>query len=213
MSKSLSIVLFCTAITSVACSSTPTAQSPTSPLAMTPPPTTQLREEVTPTTEPTQFVSPLPSPTSRPPTASAPEQSIEPLDRTSPESIVKWVRYALEKENLSILDHLAYDTLQYGPCESEWIGTFTKKQFLDEVGLRLANHPKCSAYSYSSGAVTTLWVLTTDWNPVWDFGDVPSSEHFVFVFSDQWAMDEGLYLYGVCVTASPPPFENPIPCP
>ena len=158
-------------------------------------------------------VSPFISPISPLTTPSIAEQRIKPLNLTSPDSILEWIEHGLNTADMQVFDLSARDSVGYGLCESEGIGAFTNKQFLDEVRLRLSSQPKCSVYTYHSGEINTLWVLTSGWSPTWDFGGGNNSGYLMFEFSDQWTQGDGLYLAGVCITTMPPPFPDGKPCP
>ncbi len=150
-------------------------------------------------------ISPLISPLiARPPA--------EQLDLKSPDSIVKWLEYSLNATDMQVFDLSTNDLIRYGPCESEWTGSFTKELFLDEVKLRISSQPKCASYKYDVGTIKTLYVLTSGWNPSWDLGGGIKSEHLTLIFSDQDAESTGFFLAGVCITTMPPPFPDGIPC-
>jgi hypothetical protein len=181
------------------------------PLSVLPSPTSVLTE-ISRSAEPTRLVSLLPSPTSQPTPSPTKEQKLEPLDRTSPDSVLEWLKHGMKGTDTSVFALLAYDTVGYGPFESEPMGVFTKEQFLDEIEVRIASRPSCLEYRYDTGAINELWVATTDWNPVWDFGSQTKSRTVVFLFSDQLTKNDGLYLVGAWVTTIPAVLYEGIPC-
>jgi hypothetical protein len=193
------------------CARRATLVSPLKSPSVLPSPTSVLTE-ISRSAEPTRLVSLLPSPTSQPTPSPTKEQKLEPLDRTSPDSVLEWLKHGMKGTDTSVFALLAYETVGYGPFESEPMGVFTKEQFLDEIEVRIASRPSCLEYRYDTGAINKLWVATTDWNPVWDFGSQIKSGTVVFMFSDQLTKNDGLYLVGAWVTTSPAVLYEGIPC-
>lgn len=142
---------------------------------------------------------PLPTDTPVPTVTVQAVKPSKPLQRTSLESILEWIKYGMVKPDVTVFETLASATIVYGPNESEGTGSYTKEQFLEEIKLRLPSQPKGVTYDYRPGEITTLYITTRNWNPAWDFGGKLTSNCVVFDFSDQGTKKEGLYLTGVYV--------------
>jgi hypothetical protein len=126
-----------------------------------------------------------------------------PLDRKSLESILAWVEYGLAQSDINVFDILSWEKIAYGPCHSEWTGSFTKQEFLEELQIRLPRQPKCVTYLSREGAINIISITTTGWDPAWvvpGFGDeYLYSTCIKLDFSDQLTKDVGYTLRGICI--------------
>ncbi|HSB66286.1 MAG TPA: hypothetical protein VLD65_06890 [Anaerolineales bacterium] len=139
--------------------------------------------------------TPLPSRTLTPTPTLVPRPS-EPLDRTSAESILEWLNYALSEPDFSFFEKIARPRIELGHAYSEGSGSyFTKEEFLEQVRQRISVQPRIAAYDIHHGEINTLFVITQGWFPAWEFGK--RSNCAGFDFSDQWTKEEGLSLFGI----------------
>jgi hypothetical protein len=157
--------------------------------------------------------TPLPAHT-RTPTPTPVDRPGEPLDRTSAESVLEWLNYSLSEPDMSFFECLALPEIVYGPAYSEGTGTYSKDEFLEQVRQRISVRPRINAYNVHLGEINTLFVITWDWFPAWDFEDSAGklvSNCVVLDFSDQWTKGEGLSLHGVYTTLCFGFMETPFP--
>jgi hypothetical protein len=178
----------------------PDAVQPGTPIPILYPGPTSLLAEPSAVPYPPIQDTPIPQNTNTPliPTIVIPvAKPSEPLNKISVESILEWMRYAMENSVIAVFDALASNKIYYGPYASEPIGFYMKEQFIEEVGRRLSSHPKCVTYEYRTGEISVLYITTSGWIPEWDFGGQHISNCVIFDFADQGTKEEGLYLRGV----------------
>lgn len=121
------------------------------------------------------------------------------LDRKDPSSLVQWLRYGLEMQDLSYIRPLLAETIRYSRAFSDLPGeNLSKATFLSEFERRLANHPFCISYNIQLGGINELFIATGVWNPPWEF-DGAEWDNLILDFSDYWTKEEGLYLFGAYV--------------
>jgi hypothetical protein len=157
------------------------------------------------------------SPTARkPPAISSSTPTLElpgVLNRKDPLSLVRWLQYGLENQNVSFINPLLADNIWYSLAFSDLIGeTLSKEVFLEQLKRRLSNHLVCLSYVFHFGESNRLSISTAGWSPSWEFYG-RESNYLILDFSDQWTKQEGLYLFGAYVN----PFggvidPNEIPC-
>ncbi len=148
------------------------------------------------------------------PTPTPVAQPNEPLDRTSAESVLQWLNYALSEPDVTFFEKVALPTIYYGPAYSEPTGTYTREEFLEQIKQRISVKPWIVGYEDYPGVIHALFVTTHGWFPAWDFKDFSGklvSNCVVFDFSDQWNKEEGLSLHGVYTTSCYGFMGTPLP--
>ena len=87
---------------------------------------------------------------------------LEPLDRTSVRSLVDWLRYGLERDELFPLESLSpADGVSYANY-IEGGQPRTQAEFINDIRMRLPNSPRCDGYR-DDGRVLQIW--TSGWSP------------------------------------------------
>ena len=178
--------------------------SPTHTLALPPSTVTPFLHPVaTSTLPPYPYPQPVLPATPEPTSSPTSTPTLEPpglLNRKDPLSLVRWLQYGLENQDLSFIEPLLADEIRYSLAFSDLPGEILSKEtFLSELQRRLSNHPSCFSYAARLGEINTLSISTEGWTPPWEF-DGTEWFYLVLAFSDQWTKEEGLYLYGAFVS-------------
>lgn len=122
---------------------------------------------------------------------------LEPLNRTSKDSILKWFEYGLDKSDMFVFEHLSGDRIQYSsfgiePPEQY----FSKSELMSGLKKGVGSQPKCDSYDSSEFEGSSyLGIYTKPWSPnsFFDFGD----DEYIFWFSNKNSPDGGMYIYGL----------------
>jgi hypothetical protein len=126
-----------------------------------------------------------------------------------PLSLVRWLKYGLDHKDISYIEPLLAESIQYSFAFSDAPGkTLAKAAFLSELKRRLVNGPSCYSYYFLPGTPNYLYVSTQAWNPPWEFQG-SELNYLLLIFSDRTTRTKGLYLYGAFVSYFPGILDAP----
>jgi hypothetical protein len=151
----------------------------------------------TPRSTSTQTLTPFPIAQPKPeysPTIDIPKHGRTLLPTSTEASIdpaivaaqVKSISDALSQGEISVFRDLANEKVGFGLYKSEIWDYYSKSEFLEEINIRIANHPLCLNYEYYTYSFTSelinvgLYVFTNSWDPEWDLGGLRQSDTVVF---------------------------------
>jgi hypothetical protein len=106
---------------------------------------------------------------------------MHPLDKASVDSVMESISYGLASGDATVFEQLIVnDYIYYGHGMSGGRNQITSAAFLSMLTERIASRPVCEGYIYDDAAFgggTSLFVITSGWNPEWLDNRV--SSHFI----------------------------------
>jgi hypothetical protein len=88
---------------------------------------------------------------------------LEPLDRTQESSVISWVNYGIENQNMFVFSTLAPDDVMYA-IYIEGGQMNTREEYLEDLGERITSAPICNGVSTWDHQIR---VWTSGWSPEW----------------------------------------------
>ena len=119
------------------------------------------------------------TPTSAPSTSSP---LLQDLDFTNPNDVITWFSNGLKSTDIQFFEKIfTEDTLLYGTGMATEGGRdeIARETFLQELAMRLSNHPTCVGYTVDiENNYLTIW--TRGWQPKWNLLGKPFSDVLTF---------------------------------